>query len=115
MKLDQIVNNAATLLHMSGGQLAIPLVIRMTTGAGRQLAAQHAHSLEGWFAHVPGLRIVTPATLEDARGMLWTALEDPDPVLIFEHQALYNMEGELSAEAGPVDIDRAVVRRPGRD
>jgi pyruvate/2-oxoglutarate/acetoin dehydrogenase E1 component len=66
-------------------------------------------------AHVPGLRIVTPATLEDARGMLWTALEDPDPVLIFEHQTLYNMEGELAADAGPVDIDRAVVRRPGRD
>jgi pyruvate/2-oxoglutarate/acetoin dehydrogenase E1 component len=84
-------------------------------GAGRQLAAQHAHSLEGWFAHVPGLRIVTPATLEDARGMLWTALEDPDPVLIFEHQTLYNMEGELAVDAGPLDIDRAAVRRPGRD
>jgi pyruvate/2-oxoglutarate/acetoin dehydrogenase E1 component len=87
----------------------------MATGAGRQLAAQHAHSLEGWFAHVPGLRIVTPATLEDARGMLWTALEDPDPVLIFEHQTLYNMEGELAVDAGPLDIDRAAVRRPGRD
>src|SRR5512144_1981401 len=80
LALDQIVNNAATLLHMSGGQLAIQLVIRLTTGAGRQLAAQHSHSLEGWFAHTPGLRIVAPATLEDARGMLWTALEDPDPV-----------------------------------
>jgi pyruvate/2-oxoglutarate/acetoin dehydrogenase E1 component len=115
LALDQIVNNAATIRHMSGGQLSVPLVIRMATGAGRQLAAQHAHSLEGWFAHVPGLRIVTPATLEDARGMLWTALENPDPVLIFEHQTLYNMEGELSGDAGPVDIDRAVVRRSGRD
>ena len=115
LALDQIVNNAATIRHMSGGQFSVPLVIRMATGAGRQLAAQHAHSLEGWFAHVPGLRIVTPATLEDARGMLWTALEDPDPVLIFEHQTLYNMEGELSADAGPVDIDRAAVRRPGED
>jgi pyruvate/2-oxoglutarate/acetoin dehydrogenase E1 component len=115
LALDQIVNNAATIRHMSGGQFSIPLVIRMATGAGRQLAAQHAHSLEGWYAHVPGLRIVAPATLEDARGMLWTALEDPDPVLIFEHQTLYNLEGTLAEDAGAVDIDRAVVRRPGRD
>jgi pyruvate dehydrogenase E1 component beta subunit len=115
LALDQIVNNAATIRHMSGGQFSVPLVIRMATGAGRQLAAQHAHSLEGWFAHVPGLRIVVPATLEDARGMLWTALEDPDPVLIFEHQTLYNMEGDLATDAGPVDLDRAAVRRPGRD
>jgi pyruvate dehydrogenase E1 component beta subunit len=115
LALDQIVNNAATLRHMSGGQVSVPLVIRMATGAGRQLAAQHAHSLEGWFAHVPGLRIVVPATIEDARGMLWTALEDPDPVLMFEHQTLYNMEGELAEDAASVDIDRAAIRRPGRD
>jgi len=115
LALDQIVNNAATIRHMSGGQFGIPLVIRMATGAGRQLAAQHAHSLEGWYAHIPGLRIVAPATLEDARGMLWTALEDPDPVIIFEHQTLYNMEGELPADAGAVDIDRAAVRRAGKD
>jgi pyruvate/2-oxoglutarate/acetoin dehydrogenase E1 component len=115
LALDQIVNNAATIRHMSGGQFSIPLVIRMATGAGRQLAAQHAHSLEGWYAHIPGLRIVAPATLEDARGMLWTALQDPDPVLVFEHQALYNMEGDLAEAAGPVDIDRAMVRRPGTD
>jgi len=115
LALDQIVNNAATIRHMSGGQFSVPLVIRMVTGAGRQLAAQHAHSLEGWYAHVPGLRIVAPATLEDVRGMLWTALEDPDPVLIFEHQAFYNMEGDLAADAGPVDIDRAIVRRRGDD
>lgn len=112
---DQILNNAATLLHMSGGQFNVPLVIRMATGAGKQLAAQHAHSLEGWYAHIPGIRIVTPATLEDVRGMLWTALEDPDPVLIFENNTLYTMEGELPADAGPVDIDRAKVRREGKD
>jgi pyruvate/2-oxoglutarate/acetoin dehydrogenase E1 component len=112
---DQILNNAATLLHMSGGLFNVPLVIRMATGAGRQLAAQHAHSLEGWYAHIPGLKILTPATLEDARGMLWTALEDPDPVLIFENNTLYNMEGQLPAAAGPVDIDQAQVRREGRD
>ena len=115
LALDQIVNNAATILHMSGGQCAIPLVIRMTTGAGRQLAAQHSHSLEGWYAHIPGIKVLAPATLEDARGMLWTALQDPDPVLIFEHGSLYNMEGELAADAGAVDIARAAVRRPGRD
>jgi pyruvate/2-oxoglutarate/acetoin dehydrogenase E1 component len=112
---DQIINNAPKMLYMSGGQFSVPVVIRMATGAGRQLAAQHAHSLEGWFAHIPGLRIVTPATLEDARGMLWTAIEDPDPVLIFEHQMLYNMEGDLPDDAGPVDIDRARVRRNGKD
>ncbi len=115
LALDQIVNNAATLSHMSGGQLHVPIVIRMTTGAGRQLAAQHSHSLEGWYAHVPGLRIVAPATLADARGMLWTALCDPDPVLIFEHGMLYATEGELDDGAGPTDLDRAVVRRPGSD
>jgi pyruvate/2-oxoglutarate/acetoin dehydrogenase E1 component len=115
LALDQIVNTAATLRHMSGGQFSVPLVIRMATGAGRQLAAQHAHSLEGWFAHIPGIRIVAPATIEDARGMLWTALEDPDPVLIFEHQLLYSLEGELAETAGAVDIDRAALRRAGRD
>jgi pyruvate dehydrogenase E1 component beta subunit len=115
LALDQIVNSAATLLHMSGGQINVPLVIRLATGAGRQVAAQHSHSFEGWFAHVPGIRIVAPATVEDARGMLWTALQDPDPVLIFEHATLYNLEGDLRADAGAVDIQRAVVRRPGRD
>jgi pyruvate dehydrogenase E1 component beta subunit len=115
LALDQIVNNAGTLLHMSGGQFNVPLVIRMTTGAGPQLAAQHTHSLEGWYAHIPGIRVVAPATLEDARGMLWTAVCDPDPVLMFEHGSLYNVEGELADDAGPTDIDRASVRRAGRD
>ena len=113
LALDQIVNNAATIRHMSGGQFSIPLVIRMATGAGRQLAAQHAHSLEGWLAHIPGIRIVTPATVEDARGMLWPALQDPDPVLIFEPQTLYTMEGDFPDTAGTVDIDHAAVRRTG--
>ena len=115
LALDQIVNNAATLLHMSGGQFNVPIVIRMTTGGGRQLAAQHSHSLEGWLAHIPGLRILAPATVEDARGMLWTALEDPDPVLVFEHGSLYNVGGELADDAGAVDIDTAAVRRAGAD
>jgi pyruvate/2-oxoglutarate/acetoin dehydrogenase E1 component len=115
LALDQILNTAATYLHMSGGQFNVPLVIRMATGAGRQLAAQHAHSLEGWYAHIPGIKVLTPATLEDARGMLWTALQDPDPVLIFENCNLYNMEGELADNAGAVDIDHARVVREGRD
>ena len=115
LALDQIVNNAATLLYMSGGQFNVPLVIRMTTGAGRQVAAQHSHSLEGWYAHVPGLRVLAPATLEDARGMLWPALCDPDPVLIFEHGMLYNVEGDLADDAGAVDITKAAVRRAGDD
>ena len=115
LALDQIVNNAATIRHMSGNQFGVPVVIRMATGAGKQLAAQHSHSLEGWFAHVPGLKVLAPATLEDARGMLWTALEDPDPVLIFEHVMLYNMSGTLAADAGAVPIDKAAIRRPGKD
>ncbi|NEV60793.1 alpha-ketoacid dehydrogenase subunit beta [Thiorhodococcus minor] len=115
LALDQIVNNAATLRHMSGGQFNIPLVIRMACGAGKQLAAQHSHSLEGWYAHIPGIKVLAPATLEDARGMLWTALEDPDPVVIFEHVMLYNRTGQLAADAGPVPIEGAAVRLEGTD
>ncbi len=115
LALDQIMNNAATLLHMSGGQCNVPLVIRMTTGAGRQVAAQHSHSLEGWYTHIPGIKVLTPATIEDARGMLWPALQDPDPVLIFEHGSLYNLQGTLAADAGAVDMQSAAVRRAGGD
>jgi pyruvate dehydrogenase E1 component beta subunit len=115
LALDQIVNNAATIRHMSGGQFSIPLVIRMATGAGRQVAAQHSHSLEGWYAHIPGIRVVAPATLADARGMLRAALEEPDPVVIFEHATLYGLEGEIPESATAVDISHAAVRRPGRD
>ena len=113
--LYQIVNTAATLRHMSGGQFSVPVVIRMATGAGRQLAAQHSHSLENWYAHVPGLRVVAPATLDDARWMLAAALADSDPVVIFEHVLLYNVEGQLDAAVTGVDLDRAAVRRPGTD
>ncbi|MHB1082183.1 MAG: alpha-ketoacid dehydrogenase subunit beta [Prosthecobacter sp.] len=115
LALDQIMNTAASLLHMSGGQFHVPLVIRMATGGGKQLAAQHSHSLEGWYAHIPGIKVLTPATLEDGYGMLATALEDPDPVLIFENQTLYVMEGELPANPSPVDISTAKVRNEGTD
>jgi pyruvate dehydrogenase E1 component beta subunit len=115
LALDQIVNNAATLHHMSGGQLSVPLVVRMATGAGRQLAAQHSHSLECWYAHVPGLRVLAPATLEDARGMLPSALRLPDPVIIFEHASLYNLEGDLADDAGAVELEHAAIRCAGKD
>jgi pyruvate dehydrogenase E1 component beta subunit len=114
LALDQILNNAATLRHMSGGQIGVPLVIRMTTGGGRQLAAQHSHSLEGWYAHIPGIKVLVPATVDDFRGMLRPALDDPDPVLIFEHALLYNAEGDLGDAPIP-PVEQAVVRRPGRD
>jgi pyruvate dehydrogenase E1 component beta subunit len=115
LALDQILNTAATLCHMSGGQLPVPLVIRMATGAGRQVAAQHSHSLEGWYSHIPGLRVAVPATVDDAAGMLAAALSYRDPVLIFEHMNLYNMQGELTAAAASVDLLHAAVRRAGRD
>ena len=115
LALDQIMNNAATIPHMSGGQFAVPLVIRMATGAGRQLAAQHSHSLEGWYAHIPGLRILAPATVEDARHMLAPALADPNPVLLFEHVMLYNVEEEVDEHLEGVDITHARIRRPGND
>ncbi|MDE3031730.1 MAG: alpha-ketoacid dehydrogenase subunit beta [Acidobacteriota bacterium] len=115
LALDQIMNNAASLLYMSGGQFNVPLVIRMATGAGRQVAAQHSHSLEGWYAHIPGLRVLAPATLDDARAMLAPALDHPDPVLIFEHAMLYGTEGELTDDAHTRDITSAAIRRRGED
>jgi pyruvate dehydrogenase E1 component beta subunit len=115
LALDQIVNNAATLRHMSGGQFSVPLVIRMATGGGRQLAAQHSHSLEVWYAHIPGITVLAPATVADARGMLGAALREPDPVIIFEHALLYPMSGEVEEPTGSVDIRRAAIRREGCD
>ncbi|MBK5915402.1 alpha-ketoacid dehydrogenase subunit beta [Rhodocyclus purpureus] len=112
LALDQIVNSASLLRHMSGGQFSVPLVVRMATGAGRQLAAQHSHSLENWYAHIPGIRVLAPATVTDARGMLAPALADPDPVIIFEHAQLYNLEGELPDD-WRCDISHAAVRRVG--
>ncbi len=115
LAMDQIINNAATLLHMSGGQLNVPVVIRMGCGIGRQLAAQHSHSWEPFYAHVPGLIVLSVGTHEDARGMLLSALKSPDPVVIFEYTFLLNMEAEIPADAGAVDITKAKVRREGKD
>jgi pyruvate dehydrogenase E1 component beta subunit len=115
LALDQIVNTAALYRHMSAGQFHVPIVIRMATGAGRQLAAQHSHSLENWYAHVPGLTVLAPATIDDARGMLAPALADPDPVVIFEHALLYNSEGELTDAWQRADLRSAKVLRGGSD
>ncbi len=115
LALDQIINNAATIRHMSDGQFEVPLVIRTVSGAGRQVAAQHSHSFEGWFAHIAGIKILSPATVEDAFGMLWSALEDPNPVLICEHMTLYNLEGEVDTDLEVVNINKAAIRKPGKD
>ncbi|WP_415884344.1 alpha-ketoacid dehydrogenase subunit beta [Neptuniibacter sp. QD34_54] len=115
LALDQIVNNAATIRHMSGGQFSVPLVVRMASGAGRQLAAQHSHSLECWYAHVPGLKVLTPATVSDARYMLQMALNDPDPVIIFEHVMLYNIEDQLIPREKTPPMEQAVIRKTGKD
>lgn len=115
LALDQIINNASTLLHMSGGQINVPVVIRMNSGIGNQLAAQHSHSWEPFYAHIPGLKIVSAGIHEDARGMLLTALKSPDPVVIFEYTSLLNMESKIPSDSGSVDIDKAKVRREGKD
>jgi len=113
LAMDQVLNNAATLRYMSGGQLNVPLVVRMATGGGRQMGAQHSHSLEGWYAHIPGISVLAPATVADGRGMLLAALQEPDPVFIMEHATLYPMEGEVDEASGPCDIRKAAVRREG--
>lgn len=115
LALDQILNNAATLCHMSGGQLPVPLVLRMATGGGRQLAAQHSHSLENWYASIPGLKVLAPATVQDAYEMILAALAEPDPVIVFEHQVLYASEGELDETHAELDVFRSLVCRPGHD
>ena len=114
LALDQIVNTAATLRHMSGGQLSVPIVIRMASGGGRGLAAQHSHSFEGWYAHVPGLKVATPATVADAKGLLLAALDDPDPVVVCENATLYPLQGEDTDDA-PMRLGVAAVRRAGKN
>lgn len=115
LALDQIVNNAALIRHMSGGQFSVPLVVRMATGAGRRVAAQHSHSFEGWYAHIPGIKVLAAATVEDARFMLAAALSEPDPVVLFEHAMLYPAEGTIDEKVSCVDIRKAAVRRSGKD
>lgn len=113
LAMDQIVNNAATLLHMSGGQIHVPMVIRMGCGIGRQLAAQHSHSWEPFYAHIPGLIVLAVGTHEDARGMLHAALQSPDPVLLFEYTLMLNLEKEIAKDLEFLDITKAKVMREG--
>jgi len=115
LAFDQIVNNAAKIHYMSGGQLNVPMVIRMASGAGSQLGAQHSHSLEGWYAHIPGLSVVVPYTPYDARGLLATALRDPNPVIFIEHTALYSRKGDLPGEPYSIPFGQAEVHRQGAD
>jgi pyruvate dehydrogenase E1 component beta subunit len=114
---DQIVNSAAKFRYMFGGQPALPLVIRMPAGGGAQRGAQHSQTLEGWYAHIPGLKVVMPATPYDAKGMLKSAVRDPDPVLFIEHELLYSIKGEVpdEGEEYTVPLNRGIVRREGGD
>jgi pyruvate/2-oxoglutarate/acetoin dehydrogenase E1 component len=111
LALDQLVNSAAAFRHMSGGQVSVPLVIRTTTGGGRQLAAQHSNSFEGWFAHIPGIKILAPATVEDARSFLHFALQDNDPVMIFEHALLLNRSEEVGEKPNMISPYKTMLRR----
>jgi len=115
LAIDQIVNNASKLYYMSNGQISVPLVVRMAGGAGSQLGAQHSHSLESWYAHVPGIKVAVPATPYDAKGLLMTAFDDENPVIFIEHTALYASKGEVPEEPYRVPFGEAELYREGRD
>ena len=115
LAFDQIINNASKLHYMSAGQIKVPLVIRMASGAGSQLGAQHSHSLEGWYAHVPGLKVVCPSNPRDAKGLLKTAFRDDNPVIFIEHTAIYSLKGDVPEGEYTVPFGEANVVRPGRD
>ncbi len=112
---DQIIQNAAKLRYFSGGQVSVPLVIRGPNGGGVQLSAQHTHSLEGFYGHFPGLKVVSPVTPEDAKGMMLTAIRDPDPVIFLEAGALYGTKGEVPDGDVAVEFGKARVAREGTD
>ncbi len=113
LAMDQIVNNAAKLLYMSGGQVTVPLIIRTVSGGGNQLAASHSQSLEGWYAQVPGLKVLVPSTPYDARGLLMSAFEDKNPIVYVEHSLLYGTRGEVPGGDFTVPIGKAEVKRQG--
>ena len=115
LAMEQIVNQAAKLRYMLGGEASVPVVFRLPSGSGTGAAAQHSQSIEAWFGHVPGLKVLQPATPEDAKGMLLAALADPDPVMIFEHKLLYKLRGHVPAGHYLTPIGKALVRRPGTD
>jgi pyruvate/2-oxoglutarate/acetoin dehydrogenase E1 component len=113
--MDQLVNQAAKLRYMFGGEGTVPMVVRTPGGAGTGAAAQHSQSLEAWFVHVPGLKVVMPSTPYDAKGLLRSALEDPNPVIFYEHKLLYNRKGEVPEDPYNVPLGEAVVSRRGED
>ena len=115
LAMEQIVNQAAKMRYMLGGAVSVPVVMRFPAGSGTGAAAQHSQSLEAWLGHVPGLKVIQPATPHDAKGMLLAAIEDPDPVMIFEHKLLYKMKGAVPEGRYTVPIGKAEVRRQGRD
>ena len=115
LAMEQIVNQAAKIHFMFGGKATVPMVVRLPGGSGTGAAAQHSQSLEAWFAHVPGLKVVQPSTPHDAKGLLLAAIDDPNPVLIFEHKLLYKTKGPVPEEPYRVPIGKAAVRRAGRD
>jgi pyruvate dehydrogenase E1 component beta subunit len=115
LAMEQIVNQAAKIRYMLGGEVSVPLVMRFPSGSGTGAAAQHSQSLEAWFAHIPGLKVVQPSTPHDAKGCLLAAIADPDPVMIFEHKLLYKMKGEVPEGHYTVPIGKAEIRRSGRD
>jgi acetoin:2,6-dichlorophenolindophenol oxidoreductase subunit beta len=115
LSLEQIVNQAAKHRYMSGGQLKVPVTIRTQGGAGWSPGAQHAQQLEAWLVHVPGLKVVFPSTPEDVRGLLWSAIYDDNPVIVFEHRLLYPVKGEVPDELAPVPLGKARVMREGTD
>ena len=115
LAMEQIVNQAAKMRYMLGGAVSVPLVMRLPAGSGTGAAAQHSQSMEAWFAHVPGLKVLQPSTPYDAKGLLLAAIEDPDPVLIFEHKLLYKMKGAVPEGYYTVPIGSAAIRRPGTD
>jgi pyruvate dehydrogenase E1 component beta subunit len=115
LAMDQIINGAAKMLYMSGGQLRIPIVVRGPGGAAHQLAAQHSQSLESWYAQVPGLKVVSPSTPYDAKGLLKTAIRDDDPVIFFEGETLYGSKGEVPDEEYTIPLGTADVKRQGTD
>jgi acetoin:2,6-dichlorophenolindophenol oxidoreductase subunit beta len=115
LAMEQIVNQAAKIRFMFGGKASVPMVVRLPGGSGTGAAAQHSQSLEAWFAHVPGLKVVQPSTPHDAKGLLLAAIDDPNPVLIFEHKLLYKTRGPVPSEPYRVPLGRAAVRREGRD
>ncbi len=114
LAMEQIVNQAAKIRFMLGGKASVPLVMRFPAGSGTGAAAQHSQSLDAWFAHVPGLKVVQPSTPHDAKGLLLSAIDDPDPVMVFEHKLLYKMKGEVPEDAYRVPIGKAAIRREGR-